>query len=237
MPAAVDGIELRLLKNPNSNLIQYEFNSKNNIDPDSQNFDDVVAEQAANSTDLKMNLTQAEADKIFQLISRQKGIPFENVILSYCFDRAQAIDRLLEINGYQSQKIFAEGLFIIDDVFSHSGKISKKRWTSHVAATIQVLNELGEAETQVIDPSLADHLLKLPEWFNILTQYTKMSCKDDTGKTYGAGSSGCLFQEKSKYHYRGNDFSADLHGWDTANWEKTVNIMKEYYRGQILHGK
>ena len=229
-----DSLEMRVSKNLNTALLQFEFNPKDKISAESQSFDELVATQGAAAKPLKEVLTPSEADIFFQQVAKQKGIPFENIILSYCFDRAQAISRLLEINGYQSQKVFAEGLFIFDSALSHSGKV---RWTSHVATTIQVLNDLGQAETQVIDPSLADHLLTLPEWFNILTQYTGMGCRGESGEVYGTGTEGCLFQVKSKYHYNGNDFSKDLVDWDKDNWKKSVDIMKLYYQAQILHGK
>jgi hypothetical protein len=230
---------LELLANPETGLIQYSFfktadlvSPKLTLDPLLfANQETLDLYQANISRPAKQILTETEAQDIFNFLTHQNGIPYE-YIRDNCFDRANAVSRLLEINGIESQKIFAHGIFIIDTPLSRTGM---QRWTNHVAALIQIQNSQGTIETRVIDPTVSHELLSLSAWFTRLTKYTALGCAntDKLTEVYGVGQNGCTFEIRSRFNYGAKDFKRGLTTWNATDWASTVSLMNTYYQDQV----
>ena len=106
------------------------------------------------------SVSPEEADRLFNTVSKMKGIPF-GYLEDGCQARAHIIADRLEKMGVKTEKVWMAGdLTPVKD--------PKIPWRFHVAVVIQVKNSDGVLEKHVIDPSLASRPVSVEKWASLL---------------------------------------------------------------------
>jgi hypothetical protein len=106
--------------------------------------------------------------KIFQEMTVQQKIPF-GFPEDGCYARAEEMSYQLDKKGIKTGKVFAHGLFRVDNDKATDGYVS---WIFHVAPFVVV--ESGKTrEIWVIDPSLFFEPVSLETWLTTLSGHPK----------------------------------------------------------------
>lgn len=146
--------------------------------------------------------------QIFKELAAQEHIPF-NYVLDGCYARAHEMSWLLEKQGVSSGKIFIAGPLKAWDRFQPGWWVEWKGY--HVAPVIAVRRG-DRIMINVIDPSVADKLLSMDEWLDLIT------VNGVTQKPF--------FAERFTYKFSSKK---DNHRWleeDLKDAKKTLNYFR-----------
>jgi hypothetical protein len=157
-------------------------------------------------------LTQAQAQEMFDLLASESHIPFDYPV-DCCYTRAHEMCRIMQANGVSCQKywFFDEhwGTPAVRSTLDPtdasgapvtfpdpSGTHRPVEWVYHVAPLVKVRDATGVVEDRIMDPSITDGPVSIDEWRTIM---------GDPGKAYGEISSSDAYFQNSKLGFYQDD--------------------------------
>ncbi len=145
--------------------------------------------ERSNKQNLSFTIPESEADVLRQKILATKCvqgiscrastpcIPFENKT-NGCDARAHYMTFLINQAGFGCRKYRASGILRSKSPSQCRDQPPCYKWSYHIAPLLSVVYSPTDIRNLILDPSLADDFLTIPEWLDLL----KVNCNNNRGQ-------------------------------------------------------